>query len=395
MLSCVWLGLLHFGCSGAGEHSERAQAVQSSKEQPPHAAHPSSGNDSSWAQRVGPLTSALPDSAERKIEPSTLLDPENASSELIGVRRVVYRVTIAVPASLRSARPPVSPPAGELLLDVGDQRLRARFVGPGWPVDDGSEVRLRGDVPGVYLFDADGGRPLSPGQLSTWFEGYPAGMRTRSELLIHKDYNPGPSEGPGDLLCAFLAEWTGNPRDEVLRRCTGFLPPGFRFGVWSAELTAIVQTSVPRYELRADAADPPRLWPRAPDPQLIEASALARIRALPRPRDAARTAELAAPAAISGADKPQLVLDNRTPARMVAVVQGVPVGWVNAFSRVRFSGLSAGLYSVAALRTSTGSIQGSGQVSVPGEMLVARSAWTGELSATPTPASELERASAE
>ena len=346
----------------------------------------------SWAQKVGALGSASQHvgAAERKIEPATLLDPDYASSELIGVRRVVYRLTVAVPAHLRPAKPQVSAPAGELLLDVGDHRLRARFVGPGWPVDDGSEVRLRGDVPGTYLFDADGGRPLSPGQLSTWFEGYSPGMRTRSELLILKDYNPGPSEGPGDLLCAFLAEWTGNPRDDVLRRCTGFLPPGFRFGVWNAELTAIVQTSVPRYELRGDAADPPRLWPRRPDPQLIEAGAVARIRPLPlrgRAELSARPAE--SPAAVSGGGQLPLSLDNRTPARLVAVVQGVPIGWVNAYTRVRFFGLSEGLYEVAALRTSTGTVQGTGVVAVPGELQIARAPFSSELSAART--SELER----
>ena len=345
-----------------------------------------------WAHKVGPLVSAsqAADAAQRKIEPATLLDPDYASSELIGVRRVVYRLTIHVPAQLRPAKPQVSAPAGELLLDVGDQRLRARFVGPSWPVDEGSEVRLRGDVPGVYLFDADGGRPLSPGQLSTWFEGYSPGMRTRSELLIHKDYNPGPSEGPGDLLCAFLAEWTGNPRDEVLRRCTGFLPPGFRFGVWNAELTAIVQTSVPRYELRGDAADPPRLWPRRPDPQLIETAAVSRIKPLPlRPRaePPARTPE--PPAAQSGSERQPLILDNRTPARLVAVVQGVPLGWVNAYTRVRFYGLAEGLYEVGALRTATGAIQASGLVGVPGELLVARTPVPSELSASRAPVNEL------
>jgi len=392
MLLRVLLFLLHTGCSDAAPHTERGRPVESGRAAPVAAVEPAA--PSSWAQQAAPISleASAPDAAERKIEPSTLLDPEYAGSELIGVRRVVYRVTVAVPSHLRPARPAVSPPAGELLLDVGDHRLRARFVGPGWPVDDGSEVRLRGDVPGVYLFDADGGRPLSPGRLSTWFEGYAAGMRTRSELQILKDYNPAPSEGPGDLLCAFLAEWTGNPRDEVLRRCSGFLPSGFRFGVWSAELTAIVQTSVPRYVLRADNADPPRLWPRRPDAQLIEAAALARVHALPTPRGDVPPA----PAAVSGSAAPRLRVTNHTPARMVAVVQGVPVGWVNAFSSVSFSGLLEGAYGVAALRTATGSVQAAAQVSVPGELVVARAAPTAELpeahtsalAAPPIPADE-------
>jgi hypothetical protein len=399
-LACAWVFfLLIAGCSSSPDRSRSqpsSQAATGIAARPRHEQHTDASAaraaEGSWAQNVGAPASPpqSPNAAERKIEPATLLDPEYASSELLGVRRVVYRLTVAVPAHLRQVKPQVSAPAGELLLDVGDHRLRARFVGPGWPVDEGSEVRLRGDVPGVYLFDADGGRPLSPGQLSTWFEGYSPGMRTRSELSILKDYNPAPSEGPGDLLCAFLAEWTGNPRDEVLRRCTGFLPPGFRFGAWSAELTAIVQTSVPRYELRGDAADPPRLWPRRPDPQLIEAGAVSRIRALPlraRPEPSARPLET--PAAVSGSERLPLILDNRTPARLVAVVQGVPIGWVNAYTRVRFYGLAEGLYEVAALRTSTGSVQGSGLVGVPGELQIARSPLSSELSATR--ASELAR----
>jgi hypothetical protein len=93
---------------------------------------------------------------------------------------------------------------------------------------------------------------------------------------------------------------------------------------------------------------------------------------------------------VSGNERLPIILDNRTPARLVAVVQGVPIGWVNAYTRVRFFGLAEGLYEVAALRTSTGTVQASGLVGVPGELQIARSTMPSELSAART--SELERA---
>ena len=85
-------------------------------------------------------------------------------------RRVVYRVTLWVPRSLGVADDDVPSPTAELFVDVSQDRLRARFAGS-WPVPAGSEVRLRRDEPGVYVFDGEGGRSLGPGQLAQWFEG--------------------------------------------------------------------------------------------------------------------------------------------------------------------------------------------------------------------------------
>ena len=59
-----------------------------------------------------------------------LADSGYAGHDLVTVRRLVYRVTLQVPDTLRP-RPPVLAPAGELSIDIGDERLRARFLGPG------------------------------------------------------------------------------------------------------------------------------------------------------------------------------------------------------------------------------------------------------------------------
>src|SRR5262249_39123587 len=150
------------------------------------------------------------------------------------------------------------PSPGELHIDVSEDRLRARFTGAAWPIDDGSEVRLRADTPGVYLFDGSGGRPLGPGHLGSWFMGDEGAQFSRVPITLRLD--PGPiAEGPSELIGALLAEWTGQPRGELERQCGGgMVPQGFRFGAWIADLTAIVPMTLPRSVLRADAANPPR-----------------------------------------------------------------------------------------------------------------------------------------
>jgi hypothetical protein len=301
-----------------------------------------------WATQVGQpvLPKRAPTAKDMRIEPATLVDVEYASSELVPVRRLVYRVTLMLPAGMRTHRPAIAAPAGELHVDVGDQRLRARFVGPGWPIDEGSEVRLRADVPGVYLFDGKGGRPLPPGQLASWFQGED-GLRARTDVRLRNDVERAPTEGPGDLLCSFLAEWSQTPRDDLLPRCTGSLPTIFRCGIWSAELTAIVPLNLPRAHLRADAVDPPSLALSSPVRELLDPRDIQRIAPTPvraPPEEAAQP-----DAAVSGEG---IGVDNRTPARLVIVVQGLPLGWVKPQTSGRFLGLEPGYYRIAALRSS-------------------------------------------
>lgn len=364
MLRTQYLWLAAFvaaACGGAGESRSRevgGRAIQTSElESDALAAR------TSWAEYAGRAAAAHEPDGESpfKIEPANLSDAEYASAELVPARRIVYRMQVAVPASLQPQKPVIAPPAGELLIDVSEQRLRARFVGPGWPVDEGSEVRLRGDVPGVYLFDADGGRPLGPGHLSGWFQGYPSGMRPYVELII-QDYAAGSNEGIGDLLCVFLAEWTHNSRDEVLHRCGGIVPPSFRFGIWNAELTAVVPLELAKSGLRADSINPPPIAPRRPHP-LLDAWELVHISPL-----SARASEQALPPAADGGEA--LVIDNRTNVRSVVVVQGVAIGYASAGTRSTFLGLRPGAYRVAAMRTSNRELQASAVMFLPGELQV-------------------------
>ena len=114
-----------------------------------------------WARHVGsaePVRTGPRDAPALEARAAVMNDDSENSDELAGVTRLVYRVRFDIPSSFRDRPPPVVAPAGELHVDVGEARMRARFVGPGWPVQEGSEVRLRTDLPGVYLFDGHGGR---------------------------------------------------------------------------------------------------------------------------------------------------------------------------------------------------------------------------------------------
>jgi hypothetical protein len=304
-----------------------------------------SETSNAWANQVGHsvLPKSAPTASEVKIEPAILADNGYAGHDLVTVRRLVYRVTLQLPDTLRP-RPPVLAPAGELSIDIGEERLRARFLGPGWPVDEGSEVRLRGDIPGVYLFDGDGGRPLGPGKLARWFQGDES-VHGRVDVRVATDPNAVKEEGPGELLCAFLAEWGQIPREYLLPSCAGSLPPGFRFGPWSAELSAIVPLSLPRSQLRADALAPPDPLSTSNSHALFEPRDLIRI--TPTPLRAVPGEAAALDAAVSGN---ALAIDNRTPSRVAVVVQGVVIGWVKPQQVGSFQGLTPGYYRVAALR---------------------------------------------
>jgi hypothetical protein len=338
-LSAQLFGLcLLLACSDRGAHSSPSVRAAGARPVEPEAS-------AAWANQVGHsvLPKSPPTPGEVHIEPAAVADTTYAGQDLVTVRRLVYRVMLQVPDTLLP-RPPVLAPAGELSVDVSDERLRARFLGPGWPVDEGSEVRMRGDVPGVYLFDGDGGRPLGPGQLARWFQGDES-MRGRADVRVRVDLNAVKEDGPGALLCAFLAEWGQTPREYLLPSCADALPPGFRVGPWVAELSAIVPLSLPRARLRADAQGPP-------DPLSTE-----NFRALFEPRDLLRltptpvhavAAEVAPPAAAVSSNG--LTIDNRTPSRVAVVVQGVVIGWVKPQQVGSFLGLQPGNYRVAALR---------------------------------------------
>jgi hypothetical protein len=291
-----------------------------------------------WARHVGsadPVHAGARDGA-LEARAAVMNDDAEDSDELADVVRLVYRMRFTMPSSFHDRSPAVAAPAGELQVDASQTRLRARFVGPGWPVQEGSEVRLRADLPGVYLFDGHGGRSLGPGQLAWWFEGQLNG-RAQTMVGVRKNYGRQPAtplEVPA--LCMLLAEWSNEPRNWLVPRCLlGSPPPGFKLGAWSADLTAVVPMQVPRRVLRADQAKPPQLALPPASAGWLEAPAVARLAPL-RPD----------PLESRGA----LVIENHTETRAVVIAQGVALGWVDAGATLRVDGLRAGFYRVGAIR---------------------------------------------
>jgi hypothetical protein len=117
--------------------------------------------------------------------------------------------------------------------------------------------------------------------------------------------------------------------------------------------------------LRADAADPPAPIAIGEQHGLLDARELARIAPTPqRPSDEAAVA----PAADGGKG---LRVENRGPARVCIIVQGVPIGFVEAEGTGVFEALAPGVYRVAALR-GTGLLLPPALVRVPGELQVGR-----------------------
>ena len=260
---------------------------------------------------------------------------------LVSAQRCVYRVELAVPEALGSKHASLGTLSAELYVDVSEDRLRARFVGAGWPVEAGSEVRLRADRSGVYVFDRDGGRPLVAGELAPWFEGGPT-TAAGPTISIRRDPTRRGSGVPGGLVCALIAEWSGEPREAVLRRCEGAAPLTFRVGPWRAERTADVPIQLPRRLLRADEADPPRPIGQASSRPFLEPTALTRITPLPRAH--ASLDEAAAPEAPDG-----LEFVNDSDARVLVVVEGTAIGWVDGARRGTFTGLLPARYRVSGL----------------------------------------------
>lgn len=275
---------------------------------------------------------------QARAEEAFALDRSYAGDRLVPARRLVYRVTLRVPRNLGSGNAGVPSPAAELYIDVSRDRLRARFEGPGWPVPAGSEVRLRRDEPGVYVFDDEGGHALGPGQLAMWFEG----GRLRREASVRVAV-PDVEEqsGPGVLICRLIAEWSQVPPDSIVRRCgEGGAPPSFRVGLWRATRTADVGMQLPARNLRADHEDPPAPLLREESHVFLPDRLLRRLRRIRGAR-----AEPADDAPPQG-----LVIQNGSPARMILTIGGTPVAWIDSGSVVELPGILAGSYPVGAMR---------------------------------------------
>ena len=320
---------------------------------PPPGAHVEQLEPGSFADDAPALgdTQPPPTDVPREVAPAPIerapaTDTEFDSDEPIEVRRYVYRVQLNVPETLGVDRSDIAIPAAELYVDVSLDRLRARFVGPGWPVAAGSEIRVRGDSPGVYVFDAEGGRSLAPGGMAEWFEGGPTN-RTGPPLVVRRDPQsarvPRDPSAPGPLVCALLAEWAGERRENVMRRCDPGAPIGFRVGFWRGERTAEVPVEVPRRALRADEVDAPDPVAPSTSRAFLDPGALSRLPRMEHP-----PAELDAPEGTAPAEGLEFV--NESEARVVVTVEGVAVGWVGSGARGTFVGMAPGLYRIAALR---------------------------------------------
>ncbi len=305
-----------------------------------------------------------PEEAERppQIVPAPSIDQEWASDEVVHAHRYVYRVYMAVPAGLGEGTNRIARPAAELFVDVAPERLRARFAGAGWPVPAGSEVRLRRDRPGVYVFDAQGGRPLAPNEMASWFEGGPVTRRgPLLRILAHIGARaaPPPSDDgrpPGDLVCALLAEWSGEPREDgVMRRCERGAPHVWRLGFWRADQTAGVPVELPRSALRADHLAPPAPVARQTSRSFLEPTALSRL----------------VPASLTGSpteDAPAegLRITNSSATRVIVTLQGLAIGWIDSSADAHFVGLPRGTYELAAVRPLGATVQSPREVFVPG-----------------------------
>jgi hypothetical protein len=318
------------------------------------------------AQRDKPARSApIKGTAAARRRPSA---GDDGQQSLVPIRRLVYRATFVVPQPFRDRRSVLPPIAGELVTDISDQWIEGRFSGPAWPVPEGSAALVFRGRPGAMVYDGTGPRQLGSGRLASWFEGRLEG-RSKSFLIVRREYGHNrTTTGPGDLLCALLAEWAAQPRDNVMRRCVGnVLPPGFRLGPWRAELTAVVPMSAPepdekswKSRARLSAAPPP---PAAPgnrpimDPDEVATFIPARRWRAARP-DRERNASLR--------------FANNTSTSVMVIADGLPLGWVGSQSELLFEGLTPDRYRIGAVRPLGRLCHGPRTLTLPGEIVMGK-----------------------
>jgi len=307
--------------------------------------------DRVYAPVVGP---APPPERVYEVLTASRPDDEWASGPPVEARRVVYRIELQIPGGLGHPPPEVAVLLAELRIDVADERLRAVFAGSGWPLPPGAQVRLRSDRGGVYLFDGQGGRPLQPGRLAAWFQGAPPGAFTPFIRLGRAGEQP--LDGPGALVCAFLAELADEPREPTVRRCgRAGAPTRFRIGPWTALRTADVPVSLPRAQLRADHVDPPEDIPDVRTGTLLPPSARA---ALPgrgyRPGPGS------------------LRLVNAGSSRLIATVDGAPIAWVDPDQEITVGGFEPGVHLVGGIRPLGNLAIPARDLTLPGDLTLRR-----------------------
>ncbi|MCS6858558.1 MAG: hypothetical protein NZM37_12650 [Sandaracinaceae bacterium] len=286
--------------------------------------------------KQGSKTKETPDA--KNALPSSFLAARDSAYEgegIIPARRYVYRVRLILPASLGEAKELV-PLSTELVIDASADRARIRLDGPGWPLETPCEIRLRADLPGLQLKSPSGKSFFPPRSFAEWFDG--AKPKGSPPLSIRRDPNA-PHQSQGDLICAFLAEWAGEDRDAVARRCGGKVPFAFRLGPWRGECTAELPLFLPKQELRADFAPSFTPPPSPPGMTFLEPSALARI----GHSNPSNSMELQNATDV-------LIVQNESDSKVILVVEGTPVAWVAAHSRLTLKGIPQGWYRVGLLR---------------------------------------------
>jgi hypothetical protein len=273
------------------------------------------------------------------VRPPFAPDPDYASDELIDAQELVYRFVTRVPAILGAGVHAAPRSSTELRILVTPDRLRARFAGPGWPVHPESEVRVRQDRPGAYVFDGHGGRPLGPGQMAQWFEGGPPLRHVRVWLRIDEARHEG---DVGQMVCRCLAEWASGSVDALTNQCSHGVPRWIRLGPFTADRTADVPVVVPRRALRADDQDPPgRIRSSA---SLLYHSSATYQRMRPRPRPPTRAPDAPPP------DLEGLRVRNVGRTRMIVTLDGTPLGWVEPGEEVDFPDVPSGRFMVGGMR---------------------------------------------
>jgi hypothetical protein len=275
------------------------------------------------------------------VRPDFSPDTEFTDDTPVEAHRVIYRFRTNVPAMFGRGIESVPRAATELLLLVTPDRIRAQFSGPAWPVHAESEVRVRGDRPGAYVFDGAGGRPLGPGQMAHWFDGGPPRRHVRVWLRIDEARS---EADIGSMICRFLAEWTSSSVDALTAQCSGGVPRWIRIGPYVGDRTADVEVMVQRRQLRADHEEPPE--PIAgPTSWLYHTPATYR-RMAPRPRPPARIEQPEPPADLRG-----LRVQNLGSVRMVVTLDGTPLGSVDAGAEVDFPDVPDGVFMVGGMRS--------------------------------------------
>jgi len=274
------------------------------------------------------------------IRPDFSADLDYAGSELIEARRIVYRFKARVPPLLGPGIDAIPSAASELRLLVTPDRLRASFIGTGWPVHADAELRVRRDQPGTYVFDGDGGRPLGPGQMAQWFDGGPPRRHVRVWMRVDEARS---EADVGHMVCRFLAQWASASVDALTQQCNDGVPRWLRLGPYVADRTADVTVTVPRDQLRSDHESPPRRVP-GPSAQSYHPVALYR-RMHPRPRPPTRFDTAPAEPGVDG-----LHVRNEGRTRMVVTLDGTALGWVDVGASVDFPDVPGGVYMVGGMR---------------------------------------------